>query len=99
MKLKAMSNATSITILSIAVLTIWSELSKPFKTFLAGLTGHHWTSKGIISIILFLGLYFIFPKDNKNSNISKQISIVLWATIISTIIIFSFYSFHFLGIF
>jgi hypothetical protein len=60
MNIKSLSILTSLTLILIVIMTIWSELSKNFKNFLAGLTGHHWTAKGLISLVFFILVYFIF---------------------------------------
>jgi ABC-type uncharacterized transport system permease subunit len=95
MNLKATGISTSIVIVILAILTIWSELSKPLKDFLASLTGHHWTTKSVFSIILFILLYFVFVKTKDNSDIIKTTKIVIWTTIVITLTVFLFYIYEF----
>ena len=52
--IKALAYACHAVIWFVAIITIAAELAEPVKGFLAGLTGHHWTGKGIISLVIFL---------------------------------------------
>lgn len=93
---RAMSKATSITILFIALITIWSELFKPLKTFLASVTGHHWVTKGVFSMLVFLLLYFILAEKIEDTDEPlKEVKQVIWSTIIAGLAIFIFYVGHY----
>lgn len=93
---KALSIATSATIWLIAVLTIWSELSKPLKDFLAGISGHHWVTKGIASAVFFVLFYFILAKFLKETDdVKKEVSYALWSAILGGLAILTFYLWHF----
>jgi hypothetical protein len=43
--LKALAYACHAVIWFVVIITIATELAEPVKGFLAGLTGHHWTTK------------------------------------------------------
>lgn len=93
--IKAMSISTVLTIILIVIMTIASELSKPFKDFLAGLFSHHWVAKSIIAIIFFIVVYFILSKTKEEKDTYKQTKLVFITTILGGAAIFIFYLWHF----
>ena len=94
--IKALGISTKLTILLITIMTILGELSSKFKDFLTGLTGHHWTAKGLISLIFFILIYLLFNKaSSKKEDIKKVITMVIWYSILSALIIFLFYVYEF----
>ncbi len=90
--LKAMSLSTIIMIIVTVIITIFAELSKPFKDFLAGITGHHWVTKSLVAMLLFLILSFVFARKFKGEvDVWKETKRVIWTAIIGTILIFGFF--------
>lgn len=65
-----------------------------FKQFLAGLTGHHWTAKGVIGAVLFIILTFVFNMKGNDDNLLKNINRAIGTAVSGTIIIFLFYVIH-----
>jgi amino acid transporter len=93
---KALTVSTIIAFVFVVVSTIWSELSKPFKDFLVSITGHHWVTKGVFSLALFVLVYFLAAKTSSDSeDVEKQTNYVIFGTIIGSLIIFLFYVWHF----
>lgn len=88
--------ATQVALWFIILSTIVGEIYKPFKESLAGLTGHHWTSKSLISIILFVVIIVLLPKEKINvSSAADSIS----KSIVSGVVLLSlFYTLHSFGI-
>ena len=94
--IKALGISTKLTILLITIMTILGELNSKFKDFLTGLTGHHWTAKGLISLIFFILIYLLFNKaSSKKEDIKKVITVVMWYSIAGALIIFLFYVYEF----
>lgn len=93
---RALSLATSWTIIFIVAMTIVSELYKPLKTILADLSGHHWVSKGIVALIFFVILYkllykkTLYEKDSQNYELA-----VIGVTVLGGLAIFGFYIWHY----
>ena len=52
--------AAIATIVFVAVITVWAELSVPLKDWLKNFSGHHWTSKSIFSVAIDLAATVIF---------------------------------------
>lgn len=97
--LKALSRSTIASISLITILTVWGEKSPGLKDFLKSVSGHHWVTKGIFSLILFVGLYFILAKYIKdNDDVKKETMFVVGSTVIGGSIIFVFYMLHFYGV-
>jgi len=99
--LKAFKWSMIWTSIFVLVTTLWSEMSPSFKSFLAGITGHHWLTKSIFSTILFFGLYFFLPNKNQGKketeNPLNTAKTIFWIIVLVSIIIFLYYVFHFFG--
>jgi hypothetical protein len=81
--------------LLLAILVILSELSKPFKTFLASIFTHHWIAKLVIVAVVFILVGFYY--DQKKL-FGKNIEDVAWySTLVSLAVIFLFYIIHFVA--
>lgn len=96
----ASSIAAIISILFVTVVTIWGESSPALKDWLKALTGHHWTSKSILSLgIYFVGtaLFYVLPKKMGDETVRKYLKALLVASILGTIIVFLFFTGHHLG--
>lgn len=78
----------------IVIMVIAADSFAPFKSFLAGLTGHHWTAKGVIGAALFIILTFVFNAKGNNENLLKNINRAIGTAVSGTIIIFLFYVIH-----
>ncbi len=93
---KAGAISTLLTGAVIVFMTIYAELSEPFKNALKSITGHHWISKSLISLILFFILYFAFGKVKiKENDVWKYTQYVFWAVLFYSLIILLFFLFHF----
>lgn len=92
MNLKSLSDSTTYTLALITVVTIASELSKPFKEILASLTGHHWVTKSVLTIVFFASCYYILEKYERKSapNITP-----FYTGIAGILIISLFYIWHY----
>lgn len=78
-----------------ALLDVVKESIAPVMKGMAGLTGHHWTTHGILVILLFLVLGFIFsglqPKGKPWLDAKGIMKGVITATVIGYLIIVGFY--------
>ena len=91
--------SANISIAVIALMTIIGEISSPFKDFLASIppVNHHWVTKGIISVILFVLLYFVFGMifGEEKSGEPKGVMSTVIVTILSGLAILIFYILHY----
>jgi len=98
MKNKLVSAAfksATVSILFLTVVTICAEFSVQLKSFLANLTGHHWTAKGMLGAILFVALIVLFNATGKEEDVSKSISIAITTTVTGMVALLVFYVIHY----
>ena len=92
--------SSSLAIVFITTITIIAELRVPLKDWLKSLSGHHWTSKGILSLLLYVTAVFVMYAVTKNVD-RKKVKEALWVTIIMTVlsslVLLTFFTGHHLG--
>ncbi len=81
--------------LLITIVVIAAELAAPFKNFFAGITGHHWTARGIFGVLLFILLTLIFNAKSGSDDLGKSINLVIVSAVSGTIVLFLFYTIHY----
>lgn len=90
--------AAAITIILTSLLVIVKEADKGLKGWLASLLGHHWTTHGVITILVLvlLGLWLsrLSIEGGWGIDARKLAAIVLAATILGGLIISGFYLYH-----
>ena len=89
--IKALAYACHAVIWFVTIITIATELAEPVKSFLAGLTGHHWTAKGIISLVIFVVVAIVFAKREDPKDVTGLVRGVLISAVLGAITIFIFY--------
>lgn len=90
--------ATSAAIVFATVITIWSELSSVFKASLTGFAGHHWTTKSILVMLVYVVVatsIHSLVKDVSVSKARKNLVNLVWITILGFVVIFAYYVWHF----
>ncbi len=95
--IKAMSYSTMLTVILIVFMTIYAELNTKFKDFLKVMSGHHWISKSITSLIFFVVCYYLLMnivKYNERET-KKDVTIVVIITILGALSILLFYAYEF----
>lgn len=94
--IKAISISGMAVVVVITLLTIIGEIAHPLKDVLAAMTGHHWVSKSIIGMVLFLVLTIILgyttKADNKNS--AKYLWGLFWVTLGGSLAMFVYFVIH-----
>ena|SRR3989338_262501 len=103
LKLIYSSSVSSIvTVFFITAVTLSAELSPALKNWLAGVTGHHWVTKGIFSLIIYLLLLALLYFSTKRVNgamVNNLITVLIFSTLMGIVAILSFYTLHFLKVF
>ncbi|OGD24180.1 hypothetical protein A2Z10_00730 [Candidatus Azambacteria bacterium RBG_16_47_10] len=94
---KAILYSTVGVIWFVVVTAIGTEISASFKSLLVGLTGHHWTAKSILAVVVFIVLYILFRKSDESADILKGVYYVLGSVVLGGIMIFSFFLWHFIN--
>jgi hypothetical protein len=82
-----------VTSLLNAVILIVKEKNDSVMSAMKAALGHHWTTHGAIVIIVFLLLGFIFSgmKIETKLDSGKMLKYIIWAVIISCVIISGFF--------
>jgi hypothetical protein len=86
--------AASIVILFNTVLACAKDASPALKSFLASFSDHDWTTQGILDVLLFVALGFIFTKSGLAAKIgsSRAITILVAAVIVAGVGLVAWYA-------
>lgn len=77
--------SATITVFLTGCIVIAHNLSPDFKEFLVSLTGHHWTSVSLITIILFAFFLSILVSLKSAKKFLRTDDIRLWSTSLMSI--------------
>ena len=82
-----------VTTLLNAVILVVKEISTNVMNAMKAALGHHWTTHGVILIVVFVVLGFILSnvKLKTEWNSQRMLKYIIWAVIISTVIIAGFF--------
>jgi uncharacterized oligopeptide transporter (OPT) family protein len=78
----------------VVILTIAAEQVPVVKEFLAGLSGHHWTSKSIIAMVLFVAVASLFSRRKDPEDVLNLVKGVIVSGLAAALVIFVFYLLH-----
>ncbi|HNX22658.1 MAG TPA: hypothetical protein PKG60_01330 [Spirochaetota bacterium] len=87
--------AFSIYAVVMVITVIAAEFIAPFKNFLAALTGHHWTSKGVLGALLFIILTIIFNVKGNDDNLGRNINLAIISAVSGSVVLFLFFALHY----
>ena len=95
--MRALYFSTVLTMILIVFLTIYSELNEVFKNFLKTLSGHHWVSKGIISLLFFVLCYALLHSRVKEDDkkLHHEINNTIIIAILGALTILGFFLYEF----
>jgi hypothetical protein len=95
-RINSVSVATIFTIILTTIVTIYAEFSEGFKTFLKSLTGHHWITKSVFSVVVFFAFYLFIKKSDKKIDILREVWKVILVTLLCSLVLFFFFVWHYL---
>ena len=77
--------AAAITVLFNTALACAKDAYAPFKAFLKSLTGNDWTTHGLLDLVLFAGLGFIFMSVRmaEKTGAGRLIAVLIGAVVIA----------------
>ena len=93
----ALIRSTAVVIWLIVGMTLITEVSPAFKTFLVQIAGHHWTGKSIIAAVALVVFYFIFKRFRESSGVLGGVLTVIGSMVLGGLSIFAFFVWHFLS--
>ena len=94
---RAVTVSVLLTIVFVTILTIAGEFSELFKGLLGSVTGHHWVTKSVFSVLFFTAVYFALTFLKETDEPYKDVKYVIITTITCSLIIFLFYLWHYIG--
>ena len=79
--------AAAITVLFNTALSCAKDAYAPLKAVMKSLAGHDWTTQGLVDLVLFVGLGFIFMQTAAAEKIDpiRLIGILIGAVVISSL--------------
>ena len=80
----------------IVAITLLSEVSESFKSFLTQVAGHHWTGKSIITAAAFVVFYVLLRKSEESKDILLGAFFVVGSVILGGLVIFLYFLQHFI---
>jgi hypothetical protein len=87
--------AAAITVLLNTVLSCVKDVNAPLKAAMKSLSGHDWTTQGLIDLVLFVGLGLIFTNTRvaEGINSSRLIASLIGAVVIAGLGLFTWFAF------
>ena len=96
----ASAKAASLSIVVAVFMTIYSELSVGFKNALKSFSGHHWTTKSIVTIALYvvaLLIFFFIYKTPSDMQVKKSVRRLIIYAMLGAFAILGFFIWHYLA--
>jgi len=96
----ASSLSAIINVVFVTTVTILAELNAPLKDWLKSLSGHHWTSKSIISVLLYLlllVLFYIVLKNVDAKKVREAVFLAILSALSGSFLILGFFTAHNFG--
>ena len=92
----AFALSAAITVLFSTALAWVKDAYHPLNSFMNSLTGHNWTTHGLVDVTLFFGLGLLFSKTKFGRGISsrKLISFLVEAVVVAGIGLFAWYALY-----
>ena len=75
--------AAAITVVFNTLLAWAKDAYEPIQRFMNSVGGHHWTTHGLVDVVVFFGLGLIFLKTGvaEKINPNRLVSILVWAVV------------------
>src|SRR3989344_9027020 len=86
--------ASILSIIFVAVLTIWADLDAPLKDYLKSLSGHHWVTKSYGSLAVYFAgllLFLILPKQIGEKTLKRSLNWLFFFAFVGTLAVSGFY--------
>ncbi|OGZ46027.1 MAG: hypothetical protein A2756_04485 [Candidatus Ryanbacteria bacterium RIFCSPHIGHO2_01_FULL_48_27] len=93
----ALIRSTIAVIWLIVGMTLLTEVSPEFKSFLTQFSSHHWIGKSILSAAALVVSYLFFKKFKESNSVLGGVFLVIGSAILGGVSIFSFFLWHFLN--
>lgn len=94
----ASAYAAIVSIWFSVVITIWGDMHAPLKASLASMTGHHWVTKGWLSLGLYALVFALVYSVSREADrkASKALWMLVTNSILATVAMFGFFVWHYM---
>ena len=89
--------AAIISVLFVVVITIWADLAPALKDWLKSVTGHHWVTKSLGVVLVYLVALFLFYVFGKEGNTRRALNLLIFVTVLGFAALLGFYILHYTG--
>lgn len=99
--IKASVLSAIVTSIFVVVITIWADLNAPLKDWLKSVSGHHWTTKSIFSVlifVLFIAVWYLLIKKADAGSVARAIKWLIFVVVAGVLAISFFYTAHHFGL-
>lgn len=96
----ASSIASTAAVLFATAITIWAELSPPLKESLKNLTGHHWVTKSVGTMLVYILVFIIAyasRKELKTEAVRGSLNTLIGTSLLGTLALFAFFVWRYLA--
>lgn len=95
---RAAATGATVSVLVTTILTIISDLHRPFWNWLRDVFGHHWLGKGYIAAGIFLLVLFITSRrvDADGQRTNTMLSLLVWVTLVCAVGLAGFFWYEFI---
>ncbi len=95
--ISAVAFGAVVSVIVTVATTIATELSAPFKSWLARFTGHHWLTKSwfsIITLVIGSAIFRFFGEFNITKT-HRTANMLIWTVILGFVVLLCFYLFKY----
>lgn len=93
----ALTKSTIAVIWLIVGMTLLSEVSQPFKSFLVQVGGHHWVGKSILAAAAFFVCYLLLKRSGESKAVLAGALGVIGSAVVGGLVVFFFFVRNFFG--
>jgi len=94
--IRGVLSAAIVTIWTIVVMAIATEIYPAFKAILTSFAGQHWTAKSIVAVAAFGILYVVFRRRGELRHPLAEASVLIASVLLGSALIFLFYFQHYM---
>ncbi|OGE81864.1 MAG: hypothetical protein A3E98_03185 [Candidatus Doudnabacteria bacterium RIFCSPHIGHO2_12_FULL_48_11] len=90
---------TQAALLFAVIVTIWAELAPPLKDWLKSLSGHHWTSKSYLTMLVYVVVFaycYSVSGGVSGGKVKRAVYHLFWLGLVGSAVLVGFFIWHYL---
>ena len=98
---RASARAATLVIVFVVVITIAAEMSAPLKSALASMTGHHWVTKSVASVLLYALAFAFFARSSapvRPDQAARSVRLLVATSFAGAAVLTGYFLWHFLSL-